>query len=360
MKKIIYLLLSTIILLVTLGGCTSSDPIEDSIYVRDIYTWNGTGWQLVGSSLLYSGNETDPVFLVSPAGTITLADINAWDGHPALTTGTHGVTGTIVGTSDAQELTNKTLTSAIANGVWTTLGVWTLPAITLGGDVTSDRWLNQDTNTFYGLNVVGADNLVHIAGSSGWQNTAVGYSALYSDNIGYANTAIGSHAMQYVTEGNSNTAIGAFSMYNTVDGNYNTAIGNDSLMRNIDGNFNTAIGIQASGNNTSGSYNTAIGIYAGFLNNTGDNNVFIGYKAGYNETGSDKLYIDSTNTTAPLIYGDFSTNELTVNGKLKVTVNLNINGLPIYANNAAAIAGGLIAGDLYRTGGDPDLLCVVH
>ena len=33
---------------------------------------------------------------------------------------------------------------------------------------------------------------------------------------------------------------------------------------------------------------------------------------------------------------------------------------PVYANNAAAIAGGLTAGKTYRTGGDPDLLCIVH
>lgn len=34
--------------------------------------------------------------------------------------------------------------------------------------------------------------------------------------------------------------------------------------------------------------------------------------------------------------------------------------LPVYANNAAAIAGGLVAGEFYRTGGDPDTVCVVH
>lgn len=32
----------------------------------------------------------------------------------------------------------------------------------------------------------------------------------------------------------------------------------------------------------------------------------------------------------------------------------------IYANNAAAIAGGLSAGFIYRTGADPDVLCMVH
>jgi hypothetical protein len=36
------------------------------------------------------------------------------------------------------------------------------------------------------------------------------------------------------------------------------------------------------------------------------------------------------------------------------------NPLPVHANNAAAIAGGLTAGKYYRTGGDPDLVCVVH
>jgi hypothetical protein len=34
--------------------------------------------------------------------------------------------------------------------------------------------------------------------------------------------------------------------------------------------------------------------------------------------------------------------------------------LPAYANNAAAVTGGLVAGDLYRTNADPDTICVVH
>jgi len=46
--------------------------------------------------------------------------------------------------------------------------------------------------------------------------------------------------------------------------------------------------------------------------------VFIGYQAGYSETGSDKLYVDNSNTTTPLIYGDFSADEIIVNGSLGV------------------------------------------
>ena len=41
-------------------------------------------------------------------------------------------------------------------------------------------------------------------------------------------------------------------------------------------------------------------------------------------------------------------------------VGVRVNGLATYANNAAAISGGLAAGDLYRTNGDPDPICVVH
>jgi hypothetical protein len=39
---------------------------------------------------------------------------------------------------------------------------------------------------------------------------------------------------------------------------------------------------------------------------------------------------------------------------------LQVVGLPVYANNAAAVAGGLTAGAFYRTGADPDVVCVVH
>lgn len=39
---------------------------------------------------------------------------------------------------------------------------------------------------------------------------------------------------------------------------------------------------------------------------------------------------------------------------------LKVTSIPVYANNAAAVAGGLTAGAFYRTGGDPDAVCVVH
>jgi hypothetical protein len=47
-------------------------------------------------------------------------------------------------------------------------------------------------------------------------------------------------------------------------------------------------------------------------------------------------------------------------GTTSPTSILQVVGLPVYANNAAAIAGGLTVGAFYRTGADPDVVCVVH
>jgi len=47
-------------------------------------------------------------------------------------------------------------------------------------------------------------------------------------------------------------------------------------------------------------------------------------------------------------------------GTVTPTSKLQVVGIPVYANNAAAIVGGLTAGAFYRTGGDPDPVCIVH
>lgn len=55
----------------------------------------------------------------------------------------------------------------------------------------------------------------------------------------------------------------------------------------------------------------------------------------------------------------FSLKQIT-GGDLQVCGKVKLPNLATYANNAAALAGGLTAGDLYRTNGDPDTVCVVH
>ncbi len=99
--------------------------------------------------------------------------------------------------------------------------------------------------------------------------------------------------------------------------NYNTGVGNLALKSNVDGAGNVAVGRRSLEKNISGFNNVSIGYYAG-NNSTGNGNVFLGYNAGSNETGSNKLYIANSNTTTPLILGDFSTKQLTVNGDLSI------------------------------------------
>lgn len=47
-------------------------------------------------------------------------------------------------------------------------------------------------------------------------------------------------------------------------------------------------------------------------------NIFLGHKAGYNETGSNKLYIDNSNTSSPLIYGEFDNDIVALMGTVGV------------------------------------------
>ncbi len=100
---------------------------------------------------------------------------------------------------------------------------------------------------------------------------------------------------------------------------YNTFLGYRAGEQNTTGSDNTFIGKNAGYSNTEGTNNTFIGNASGYSNMDGDNNVFLGHNAGTTEKGSDKLYIENSATTTPLIYGDFASNNVTINGDLEVT-----------------------------------------
>lgn len=116
---------------------------------------------------------------------------------------------------------------------------------------------------------------------------------------------------------NQNTFIGYFVGKQTTVGGRNIGMGRSALELNTTGNSNVALGYVALSNLITGSGNTAVGTFAG-QNATGNDNVFLGYGAGANETGNSKLYICNTGTSSPLIYGDFSSSILTINGKMGV------------------------------------------
>jgi len=138
-------------------------------------------------------------------------------------------------------------------------------------------------NTFVG-GAAGAAN------TSGYWNNGIGLDALLRNTVGYDNNAMGADALAYNTEGHNNNAMGSRSLVCNTLGDFNCAVGSESLY-----------------NNTTGDNNVGIGGRAGYSNETGSANVFIGYNAGYNETGSNKLYISNSDTSSPLVYGEFDT-----------------------------------------------------
>ena len=116
--------------------------------------------------------------------------------------------------------------------------------------------------------------------------------------------------------GNYGSYFGASAGFSITAGTfYNTFMGSLSGYLTDTGNYNTFLGTAAGYNTTSGNFNTAVGFVAGFSNVTGERNVFLGSYAGFGETGSDKLYIENSTATTPLIYGDFATNKVGINTK---------------------------------------------
>jgi hypothetical protein len=131
------------------------------------------------------------------------------------------------------------------------------------------------------------------------------------------NVLYGTSAGASITSGAYNTFIGLWAgALNT--GSYNTFLGVGAGESNTTGGYNTNLGSYAGEWNMEGNYNTCIGDYAGYSNESGSSNIFLGYGAGYNETGSGKLYIANSTTNTPLVYGDFSSGILGVNGWLGV------------------------------------------
>lgn len=76
----------------------------------------------------------------------------------------------------------------------------------------------------------------------------------------------------------------------------------------------------SSGHHAGGNNNTFIGYATGYNCKTGNNNVFIGNSAGYNEVGSNKLYISNGDASFPLIYGEFDSGKLAINGSTGINV----------------------------------------
>jgi len=213
--------------------------------------------------------------------------------------------------------------------------------------------------------------------STGTQNVAIGAFAGYGITSGGQNIAIGYETLENSQNSGNNVAIGSYTLQDLVfttgtHWGYNTAVGGYSMTRLTSGRWNVSLGWSAlNGNGVAGSYTktVALGMDAGYKLNdgdgsiligyntafnvtdisdtivigntaaqgltTGDNNiiigsgagdaltteagnVFLGYQAGAQATSSNTLYIENSNSTTPLIYGEFDNDIVRIYGDLYI------------------------------------------
>ncbi|MBQ4821715.1 tail fiber domain-containing protein [Aquimarina sp. MMG016] len=194
--------------------------------------------------------------------------------------------------------------------------------------------VNNSFSTFLGV-----DAGVNIDNTEFTGNVGVGFQAAYELTTGTDNIAIGRASLYNNKTGNANVGIGYSTLFKTTGSN-NVGVGDRALQKNTTGIQNVVIGSSASSKSTTGSNNVIIGYHAGtsatnsIILNNGDRNIFIGNEAGSQETGSNKLYVESSNSTSPLIYGEFDNDMLRVNGDFEVTETVEAENYIMNGNGA--------------------------
>ncbi len=179
--------------------------------------------------------------------------------------------------------------------------------------------LNSGSNDDFSLNGnvgIGANSLKN--NISGGANTAIGENTLIGNVTTSGNVAVGNGAISGSSfAGDRNIGIGEISMRNATTAFDNVGVGFATLQNMTTGYSNVAIGTGALENVVGGTSNIAIG-YEALRFTLGSGNIAIGEKAGQNELGSNKLYIENSSSSSPLIYGDFANDSIHINGKLKI------------------------------------------
>jgi len=181
-----------------------------------------------------------------------------------------------------------------------------------------------DNNVFFGA-YAGNKN------TSGFSNIFIGDHSGQKNKQGSNNIFMGYTAGLKNTGGSNNIFTGYQAGYNSDNCFNNLFMGWRSGYDNISGNANVFLGYRSGYSNTVGSGNLYAGPSAGYSNQTGTNNIFLGQSAGYNETGSNKLYIENSNSATPLIYGEFDNNRLVINGN----ATHNPSNYTFYVNGTA-------------------------
>lgn len=197
-------------------------------------------------------------------------------------------------------------------------------------DFTDASW-----NTLLGIqagqNITGGDRnflggfQAGAAITTGGDNVGLGNRALSGNNPNYT-IGIGTEAL-YLGTGGLTTLYGVAIGYQAGQGyalgyNYITLVGGYAG-QTASGHYLVAYGFQAGKSSTGGS-SVFLGTNAG-LSASGGGNVAVGHNAGQSWMTGNQLAIANSSTTSPLIYGNFSTSYLKINGKLETTNDITIS-----------------------------------
>lgn len=297
------------------------------------------GGVIVGSSAARFGHRYQNVIIGQNAGYsgLSQSDKNVAVGGEALKNGQARSNNVAIGQEALEGTSSTTASNTVA------VGYQALTALTTGTNNTAVGYQAGDAITTGGSHVI------------------IGYTAGTNVTTAQNSVIIGSGAGASVTDGNRNNnvliGVGSNSISNHcvavghdtyVTGQYSTAVGHGAGKQSSAGTNSTYIGFSA-GRGVSGANNTTVGfrnmyftsgagnavlgastldgggsgnndnVIIGFgAGHSGSGNVLIGRAAGSTASLSNKLYIENSNSTTPLIYGEFDNDIVRVNGTLQV------------------------------------------
>lgn len=196
---------------------------------------------------------------------------------------------------------------------------------TFTGDLQSNRGLGTDSFIAGGggnATMTGASNIIlgSAAGgalTSGFDNILMGVNAGASLTTGRGNFGLGKQALSTGTTQTDCVAIGGFAL--------GIAVGNDTIGIGTRAGYNSwesSVCIGTDAGNLTTAHQTrliAIGPFAFNAATACNSSIAIGYSAGQNNARSNVLIIANSNTVNPLIYGEFDTGLVRVNGSDSTT-----------------------------------------
>ena len=166
-------------------------------------------------------------------------------------------------------------------------------------------------NSFFGTESGMAD-------TSGYRNSFFGYRSGAGNTSGYLNSCFGFQAGDSLTFGRLNSFFGALAGSNSASSTNNAFFGYAAGESNFLGFNNSFFGSEACRYITIGERNNFIGENSGRNIDRGNNNICIGRESGPTINVSDRLYIDIERKDDPLIFGNFDTDLVTINGFLQL------------------------------------------